>query len=150
MVIGVLALGNRHALNRQLARLNVRRRMLLGAISVAAVLPLIHVVIETAMISHQQTESVIGAGESLTDRVRHVATGLETMPIVLETPIGWFLLLVVGSDTILRLWRRKPDWVQIALLAGALLGLAWSTQVGLTLVVTTFRSSRFSQLRSLD
>lgn len=129
VVVALVAFGNRHSLRRGFAALDRGKQVLLAAVGVAAALPLAHVAVEAVVIARGQ--SVLGAGESPTERARHVGTALRAMTSVLGTPIGSWLLLIVGAHVAVRLLQRKPDWTQIALLVGALVSLAWSTQIGL-------------------
>ena len=131
VVAAVLALASRHSLRRPSAALEKRTRVALAAVGAAALLPVAHVGVEIIVISREHSESVIGAGESLTSRARNVGTALESMPSVLGTPVGWGLLVIVAAGIAVRFIQRRPDWTQVALLLGAFAFLAWSTQVGL-------------------
>jgi hypothetical protein len=131
VVVAFLVFGYRNSLRRRFASLDTRTRVSLAAIGAAALLPVAHVAIEVIVISREHSESVLGAGESLTSRARNVGTALEVMPTVLGTPVGSWLLVIVAVGIVIRFIQRKPDWTEVGLLAGALAFLAWSTQVGL-------------------
>jgi hypothetical protein len=111
-------------------KLTDKRRRLITALALVALLPLIHVGVEDALVVHSG-ETIYGADvEPGAGAVHKAYSALAQMPSDTGSYMGWLVLGVLAAGALYGIVRRRPDWLLIGLLTTAIVCLVWSAQTG--------------------
>ena len=106
------------------------RRIALGGVSAAVLVPLIHIIVAVVLITERGPlvyGAKVNSGGGVARQTTHF---LASMSANIGSRIGWLLLLGLAAQVVVNWQRRTPDWLLSGLLATALASLAWSAQTG--------------------
>ncbi len=107
------------------------RRLLLAVLAGAALVPLLDVAVEVALIV-RRGNLVYGAQVRTGSAFRLTYDFVSDMPVATGSWLGWGLILITAAGLFASLARRRPDWLLGGCLAAAAVCLAWSAQSGVS------------------